>query len=669
MPVYNGEKFVRQALDSLLCQTHENFELIISDNASTDSTRSICLDYAKQDKRIKFIENKENIGALKNFQKVLDLADAHYFMWAAHDDLWESNYISTLIDNMVNDKIVLSYSVFNNIDENGIEIVNYPQVLDIPANDLYQRLSNYINQYERLGKANPIYGLMQRTYAKSAFNSVLNLFADDIWGSDMLFVFQLLTLGGFAVAEQTLFHKRVLSSTSLSSNPPDDFYSYFNGYKYLIVNSLTLSEIQKKSLIAEINDRQTRSKVEKLGNTVFPKYFLIEEDVVNFSVKESYSRSGEDLIVKSIFESMGIFNPSYIDIGAFHPEIFSNTALFYKMGNNGINIEANPHFINDFLVKRPKDTNLNLIVGLENKSQDFYVMSIPALSTFSQDESQRIILETKHTLKEVLPVKVETITTILDKYANHSFPEFLSLSTKAIDLELIQSIDFNQSYPIVICVRTMTFSKAGEGIKNRQIIDYLESQGYFSYADTYINTIFIKEDLWKQKNKINRPITFSSNLWNANSNNPYDPIYLVKKLYILLDQLSYITSQLEVEKEKSESLENSNFWKLRNTWFKLKNLFGKEEYTKENLNEKEEKYKSINLSQAMMHSKSYDPKYLEEQIKILSDQIDFFLAKIKFEREKIAGIESSKFWKLRKVWIKLKSYFKTKLLILLTSKH
>lgn len=98
MPVYNGELYLRQALDSLLAQDYQNFELIISDNASTDATAEICQEYLAKDPRIQYTRNSSNIGPLANFFKVLDRSDGEYFMWACHDDSWEESFISTLLE-------------------------------------------------------------------------------------------------------------------------------------------------------------------------------------------------------------------------------------------------------------------------------------------------------------------------------------------------------------------------------------------------------------------------------------------------------------------------------------------------------------------------------------------------------------------------------------------
>ena len=103
MPVYNGEEFLRQALDSLLSQSYKNFELIISDNASTDGTQKICEEYIARDKRIRYIRQNENIEEL-NFEFVLKEARGNYFMWVSDDDVWDSRFVEECIKRFNTDK-------------------------------------------------------------------------------------------------------------------------------------------------------------------------------------------------------------------------------------------------------------------------------------------------------------------------------------------------------------------------------------------------------------------------------------------------------------------------------------------------------------------------------------------------------------------------------------
>src|SRR5688572_10868700 len=92
LPVYNGENYLAEAIDSILAQTFEDFELIISDNASTDRTQEICEAYAAKDGRIRYYRSEVNKGSAWNFNRVFELARGEYFKWAAHDDYIAPEY-------------------------------------------------------------------------------------------------------------------------------------------------------------------------------------------------------------------------------------------------------------------------------------------------------------------------------------------------------------------------------------------------------------------------------------------------------------------------------------------------------------------------------------------------------------------------------------------------
>ena len=97
LPVYNGERFLSQSLDDLLAQTFEDFELIISDNASTDSTADICADYARRDSRIRYVRQPVNIGSAPNHNAVLAMARGEYFKWASDDDLYRPSLLASCV--------------------------------------------------------------------------------------------------------------------------------------------------------------------------------------------------------------------------------------------------------------------------------------------------------------------------------------------------------------------------------------------------------------------------------------------------------------------------------------------------------------------------------------------------------------------------------------------
>jgi len=164
MPVYNGEKFICGALDSLLVQTLVDFELIISDNASIDATESICRNYAEQDSRIRYIRQCKNLGSSANFQFVLNEASGEYFMWAACDDKWSLDWIEKLHQAIEETEVGMVFGNVVHIDHVGELIVH-------PANgktfgyyydnSAIRRVTFYL-AYEGMGKANSIYSLYKR---------------------------------------------------------------------------------------------------------------------------------------------------------------------------------------------------------------------------------------------------------------------------------------------------------------------------------------------------------------------------------------------------------------------------------------------------------------------------------------------------------------------------
>ena len=100
VPVFNGEEGLATALNSLLEQDYTNLEIIISDNASTDSTPEICEKFVLNDARVKYYRSEENLGVLFNFNRVFELSSGKFFMWAAHDDRREPSFVSACVEKM-----------------------------------------------------------------------------------------------------------------------------------------------------------------------------------------------------------------------------------------------------------------------------------------------------------------------------------------------------------------------------------------------------------------------------------------------------------------------------------------------------------------------------------------------------------------------------------------
>jgi glycosyltransferase involved in cell wall biosynthesis len=126
LPVYNGENYVAEALDALLAQTYTDFDLIISDNASTDGTEMICREYAARDARIRYLRQPQNIGAAPNHNFLVEQARGELFKWAAHDDLFAPKLVESCVNALdERPEHVLSHAYMAIIDEDGNTIEEY----------------------------------------------------------------------------------------------------------------------------------------------------------------------------------------------------------------------------------------------------------------------------------------------------------------------------------------------------------------------------------------------------------------------------------------------------------------------------------------------------------------------------------------------------------------
>jgi glycosyltransferase involved in cell wall biosynthesis len=184
LAVYNGENYIRESLDSILNQTFTDFELIISDNASTDRTPEICQEYAARDPRIRFYQNDRNLGACWNQNRVYELARGEYYKLAAHDDLCAPTFLERCVEVLdQNPDVVLCYPKTLIINEQGEIQPQYPdgKLLGNPNKQarVWQRLlapilgdgqlhlhSSYPHVRFRdivceVGKCHPIFGLMR----------------------------------------------------------------------------------------------------------------------------------------------------------------------------------------------------------------------------------------------------------------------------------------------------------------------------------------------------------------------------------------------------------------------------------------------------------------------------------------------------------------------------
>jgi len=142
LPVYNGQKYLGAAIESHLSQSFADFDLVISDNASTDATPEICARYASKDKRVKYLRSAENRGILWNHRRVFDAIESpnQYFRWAGADDIMEPGLLQamvTVLDTRPEVEAVVPDT--KNIDDHGEIIGSMARVLDLQSSDVFER--------------------------------------------------------------------------------------------------------------------------------------------------------------------------------------------------------------------------------------------------------------------------------------------------------------------------------------------------------------------------------------------------------------------------------------------------------------------------------------------------------------------------------------------------
>lgn len=214
----------------------------------------------------------------------------------------------------------------------------------------------------------------------------------------------------------------------------------------------------------------------------------------------SYSQSGEDLIVDFIFRALQLEKPTYLDVGANHPYLFSNTYRFYLQGSAGVLVEPDPSLFKALESARPKDVHLNVgVSGTREAKLPLYVMSTPTLNTFSHEEAKRYEDTGLHRIERIETIEVVPLMKIITENFQSTTLDFLSIDVEGLDLEIIESLDFKKCRPCVICAETLTFSEDRSERKVPEIADFLTKNDYFSYADTYINTIFVDRARWENR--------------------------------------------------------------------------------------------------------------------------------------------------------------------------
>jgi len=262
LPVFNGERYLKNAIESILGQSFKDFELIICDNASTDDTEDICRHYAAKDKRIRYMRNPQNKGSAFNFNKVFWEAKGKYFRWNCYDDYIHPDLLKICLEYMQNNPgAVLYYSRAIMIDQDSNVTELYTDKMDLRDDKASKRMRKYFQAYKGHHMCNPVFGIFETEFLKNT--GVMGAYLS----SDMVLLGETAMRGKIFEIPEYLFYYRVHPDSSMNAyntmqrmawfDPCKDGKLFFMRWRWLkeyfsALNKTDMSLMQKTLCSIEI---------------------------------------------------------------------------------------------------------------------------------------------------------------------------------------------------------------------------------------------------------------------------------------------------------------------------------------------------------------------------------------------------------------------------------
>ncbi len=291
IPVFNGEKFLHQCLDSLLSQTFTDFEIIISDNASDDSTSEICKKYAEKFKIFRYVKHEKNMGMKWNFDFVLQQAHCDYFLWVAVDDILLPNFLQKNIDILdLEPKLVGSVSRINSYNSNDLQksnIDNFFQDLTKKLRIRLRKRGTYsitgtydekVRFYLKKSTCQIIYGVFKTNVIKKS------IIIEEFEGSDWCINLNILKHGDFHVIDEVLmleFEGGLGSRGTFTKSLSSKHHKILGVLLPWMPFTLSCSKILGPKLFLKNFDYFFRLNLEGLGSQILDSSRIISKKLLN----------------------------------------------------------------------------------------------------------------------------------------------------------------------------------------------------------------------------------------------------------------------------------------------------------------------------------------------------------------------------------------------------
>lgn len=515
IPAYEEPAYLVRALESVFDQTYDNFEVIV-----TDDSRSTALATAvrpwESDPRFRYVRNEQRLGSPENWNRALSLANGRLIKVLHHDDWFArkdslQQYVA-LLDGDPGASLAFSAASARNPD-GQLLFQHRPEPEQIEALKKDPRclfLANFVGA--------PSATLFRREEG-FRFDPALK------WLVDVEAYLRILRRGTFAYTAEPLVNVTAAGPNRVTRQVERDPALQFleNAYVYKGLGFRRLQRLKYWPLFLEMARRLDSHQLAAVKANPKAKAcpFEVRSAIVlqelrlgrwreraaqsrpsreaNQQHRVSYSQCGEDLIIDFIFMWLGLNDVSYIDIGANHPTWLSNTYFFYSKGFRGVLVEPDPDLAKQLSAARPGDRCLNVAVGVDGKdSAKMYVMTSRTLNTLVPTQATEYESYGLEKVEKVIEVPQRDINEIMAAEFDRS-PNLVSLDVEGFDLEILKHWDFSRFRPEVFCVETLTFTQNGTERKIGEIADLMAMHGYFAYADTYINTIFVSKAAWNAR--------------------------------------------------------------------------------------------------------------------------------------------------------------------------
>jgi len=245
---YNGKKFIREAIESVLNQNYKNLELVISDDFSQDGTEEICREFEKNDSRVKYFRQAKNIGGYLNANFVLQKSTGKYFAWLAHDDCLESEFIEKLVTYLESHpQCILASGDVAFMDENGSSLqIEYltklREEINWPA-----RMREFFT-YPLSRSFLSIYGLMRLEPVKKIFPGVPYP-KKGTKGTEMLMLDRFATVGEIVALPQILRRQRTHDKSMYNSEFNKLKQKNFLYRKFILLKNIWLIRLDQLKVL------------------------------------------------------------------------------------------------------------------------------------------------------------------------------------------------------------------------------------------------------------------------------------------------------------------------------------------------------------------------------------------------------------------------------------